>query len=78
MSYGCFAILPNHQAYPEHLLENEQSGIVYNFPNGYFNTLERSITNQSQPKVNENFFFEQVIKKWIELLNSKLLLFRKE
>ncbi len=78
MSNGCFAILPNHQAYPEHLLENEQSGIVYNFPNGYFNTLERSITNQSQPKVNENFFFEQVIKKWIELLNSKLLLFRKE
>lgn len=78
MSNGCFAILPNHQAYPEHLLENEQSGIVYNFPNGYFNSLERSITNQSQPKVKENFFFEQVIKKWIELLNSKLLLFRKE
>tara|TARA_Y100000589_G_C27190521_1_gene644607 strand:+ start:799 stop:1857 length:1059 start_codon:yes stop_codon:yes gene_type:complete len=72
MSYGCFAILPNHQAYPEHLVENELSGVVYNFPNGYFDTLERSISNESQPNVNEGFFFEQVINKWIELLNSKL------
>lgn len=72
MNKGCFAILPNHQAYPEHLLKNEQSGIVYDFPNGYFNALENAIKYQSQPKVNQNFFFEQVIKKWIELIKSKL------
>ena len=78
MSYGCFAILPNHQAYPEHLLENEQSGIVYNFPNDYFQTLENSIKHQNKSKVKETFFFEQVTKKWVELLESTLQIIKKE
>ena len=78
MSYGCFAILPNHQAYPEHLLENKQSGTVYNFPNDYFQTLENSIKQEHKSKVKEKFFFEPVTKKWIELLESIQQVIKKE
>ena len=68
MSYNCFAILPNHQAYPEHLLGNEKSGVIYNYPNGFFKALEDNISVQKNNKVKDDFFFENVIKSWNKLI----------
>ncbi len=68
MSYGCFAILPKHQAYPEHLDGNEESGLPYDFPNGFYEALENSISTPKKSKVKDDFIFENVVKKWTQLL----------
>ncbi len=68
MSYGCLPILPNHQAYPEHLLGNEKSGIIYNFPNAFYEALENSVSSSKIAFVKDDFIFENVIKKWTSLL----------
>lgn len=69
MSHGCFAILPNHQAYPEHLKENPNSGVLYDFPNGYFEALEKGISCKDSANVNQLFHFDEVTAEWIKLLN---------
>ena len=75
MSYGCFAILPKHQAYPEHLFENEKSGVLYDFPSGFYKALENSISTPKNASVKSDFFFESILEKWTTLLlkvNSSL------
>ncbi|MBI35679.1 MAG: glycosyl transferase family 1 [Flavobacteriales bacterium] len=70
MSYGCYAVLPNHQAYPEHLINNSESGILYDYPDGFFTALENSIIHSKKGTVKNEFLFENVIKKWTQLISS--------
>ncbi len=70
MNQGVFAILPNHQAYPEHLIQNESSGILYDFPIGYTKALENSLLTFRNSSTRPDFFWDSVIKDWTNFINS--------
>ncbi len=72
MQLGAFALLPNHQAYPEHLENNNQSGTLYKFPNEFINCLEKACFNIKQGKMNSKFEFGSVVKKWDEIISEML------
>lgn len=74
MDLGCFAILPNHQAYPEHLQKNKNSGILYKYPEGFFCALEEAFSvKYSRIKTKEEFYWESVINSWTTLISTTLL-----
>ena len=72
MDLGCFAILPNHQAYPEHFTKNEESSVLYNFPHGFFEALEKSLYSKKNVKTKEEFYWEAVINKWVKQIEAIL------
>ena len=56
-------------------MENEKSGVLYDFPSGFYKALENSISTPKNAYVKGDFFFESIIEKWTTLLlkvNSSL------
>lgn len=72
MQAGAYSILPNHQAYPEHLAENNSSGILYDFPNGFEDALLNAVGNNKNAVMKDDFSFDAVVLKWEELIANKL------
>lgn len=70
MNLGCFPILPNHQAYPEHLSNNDESGLLYDFPNGFFQALESSLKTYKKVSVKDDFYLKKVMENWSDLINK--------
>ena len=74
MDLGCFAILPNHQAYPEHLEKNKESGSLYPYPEGFFNALDEAFNlKHTGIKTKEEFYWESIINSWTTLIDATLL-----
>lgn len=72
MQLGAFALLPNHQAYPEHLENNNESGTLYEFPTRFISTLEEACSSIKQGKMNPIFEFDSVITKWDKIITETL------
>jgi len=71
MDAGCFAILPNHQAYPEHLENNFKSGVLYDYPEGFYEALIQSVGNDVVSATStSSFYWEAIIAEWTELLQT--------
>lgn len=71
MQLGVYSILPNHQAYPEHLANNSPSGTLYNFPNGFDEALIKAVSQKSAVEMKKEFTWTAVIEKWTTVLSEK-------
>ena len=72
MQTGAFAILPNHQAYPEHLDKNNTSGKLYQFPKEFKNVLKEASLTVKKGKMKSDFEVNYIIKEWDAIISKTI------
>lgn len=65
MHFGATPILPNHQAYPEHV---EDSSFFYEYPNGFFDKLNSALNQHNNLPVKATFFWDKIVLEWERLI----------